>query len=78
MIYKERNYSIFIFVYLNKAQFWSSHRGSVEMNPTRIHKDAGSIPGPTQLRLRIWRCHELWCRWQMRLRSHVAVAVAVV
>ena len=26
----------------------------------------------------IWRCHELWCRSQTRLRSHVAVAVAAV
>ena len=25
--------------------------------------------------LRIWRCHELWCRSQMRLGSRVAVAV---
>ena len=25
--------------------------------------------------LRIWRCHELWCRSQMRLRSQLAVAV---
>ena len=27
--------------------------------------------------LRIWCCHELWCRSQMQLRSGVAVAVAV-
>ena len=27
--------------------------------------------------LRIWGCCELWCRLQMRLGSHVAVAVAV-
>ena len=26
--------------------------------------------------LRIWYCHELWCRLQLRLRSGVAVAVA--
>ena len=25
--------------------------------------------------LRIWRCHELWCRLQTQLRSGVAVAV---
>ena len=25
--------------------------------------------------LRIWHCHELWCRLQMRLRFHVAVAL---
>ena len=28
--------------------------------------------------LMIWRCHELWCRSQMRLGSCVAGAVAVV
>ena len=28
--------------------------------------------------LRIPRCHELWYRWQMPLRSHVAVAIAQV
>ena len=28
--------------------------------------------------LRIGCCHELWCRLQMRLRSRVAMAVAVV
>ena len=27
--------------------------------------------------LRIWRCRELWWRPQIRLRSHVAVAVGV-
>ena len=26
--------------------------------------------------LRIWCCHELWCRSLMQFRSHVAVAVA--
>ena len=26
--------------------------------------------------LRIWRCRELWCRSQMRLRSGVAMALA--
>ena len=26
--------------------------------------------------LRIWHCHELWCRLQTQLRSHVALAVA--
>ena len=28
--------------------------------------------------LRIRHCHELWCRSQMQLRSHVAVAVALI
>ena len=27
--------------------------------------------------LRIWRCHELWCRSKMWLKSSVAVVVAV-
>ena len=27
--------------------------------------------------LRIWHCHEQWCRLQMRLRSCIAVTVAV-
>ena len=31
-----------------KTQTWSSHCGSVVMNPTRIHEDAGSIPGLIQ------------------------------
>ena len=40
------------------------------MNPTRIHEDA-SLGG-----LRTPCCRELWCRSQMHLRSHVAVASA--
>ena len=42
-------------------------------NLTSIHEDAGSILASFS-RLRI-RCHELWCRSQMWLRSCVAVAV---
>ena len=28
-----------------KMDKWSSHRGAAEMNPTRNHEVAGSIPG---------------------------------
>ena len=35
----------------------SSHYGAVEMNPTRIHEDAGSIPASLS-RLRIQRYHD--------------------
>ena len=41
-------------------------------NPTRVQSLA-SFSG-----LRIQRCHELWCRSQMRLGSGVAVAVAPI
>ena len=31
--------------YYNKDMIQSSHCGTEETNPTRIHEDAGSIPG---------------------------------
>ena len=37
-----------------------------------VHEDADLIPGS-----RIWRGYKLWYRWQMQLRSGIAVAVAV-
>ena len=52
----------------------SSHHGSVVTNPTSVHEDAGLILTPFS-GLRIPCCHELWCMWQMRLRSGVAMAV---
>ena len=42
----------------------------MKANLTNINEDVGSIPG-----LRIQRCLELWCRSQMQLGSHIAVAV---
>ena len=46
----------------------------MEMNPTSIHEDVGSIPGPTS-GLRIQLC-ELLCRSQTQLGSGISVAVA--
>ena len=43
-------------------------------NPTNIHEDADLIPGLSGLRIRC-SC-KLWHRFQMRLGSGVAVAVA--
>ena len=46
----------------------------METNLTSIHADTGSIPGLALSGLRIQHCRELWCRSQVRLGSHVAVA----
>ena len=42
---------------------------------TRNHEVAGSIPDLAQWANDLWRCRELWCRSQLRLRSDMAVAV---
>ena len=43
-------------------------------NPASILKDVRLILGLTQW-VRIWHCHELWCRLQTWLSSGIAVAV---
>ena len=43
-------------------------------NPTGIHEDSGMILASLS-GLKICHCCELWCRSQMWLGSHVAVAV---
>ena len=53
-----------------KSESRSSRHGAVEMNLTRNHEVAGSIPG-----VKRQPCHELWCRSQAQLGSDVAVAV---
>ena len=44
-------------------------------NPTRNHEVAGSVPALAQWVNDLVRCRELWCRLQMWIGSHVAVAV---
>ena len=43
-------------------------------NQTSVHENVGSIPGLTQW---IWHSLMLWYKFQMRLGSGVAVAMAV-
>ena len=52
-----------------------SHCGLGETNltiPMRIQVQSLALFS----QLKIWHCHELWCRWQKKLGSGVAVAVA--
>ena len=44
-------------------------------NPTRNREVEGSIPDLAQWVKDLAFCRELWCRSQMRLHSHVAMAV---
>ena len=44
-----REHDVYIFIFLSQDGFgWNSPCGSVIMNLTSIHEDAGLIPGPTQ------------------------------
>ena len=59
---------------IKKKIFGSSHCGSVVMNLASIREDVVLIPGLTPwVGDLVWP--ELWCRSQMWLGSHVAVAV---
>ena len=55
---------------------WSSCCGTVEMNPISIREEwvqsLASLSGRG-----IQHCHKLWYMLQVRLGSHIAVAVAV-
>jgi len=57
-----------------KSHQGSSGCGSVVMNLASIHEyvvqSLASFSG-----LRIWHCHELWCRSKMQLKSDIAVTV---
>ena len=50
---------------------WSSRHGAPETKPTSNHEVVCSIPGLTQW-VKDLNCHELWCRSQTWLRSHIA------
>ena len=52
----------------------SSHCGSAVTSLTSIHEDSGSIPGLAQW-VKNPVFYEQWCRWQMWLRSRIAVTV---
>ena len=58
------------------VDYTTSLHGTVEMNPTSIHEDLGVLSMALLSGLRIPRCCELWYRWQMRLGSGLAMAVA--
>ena len=40
--------AVVVVVFVNMKDFWSSHRGAAETNPTRNHELVGSIPDLTQ------------------------------
>ena len=59
---------------LKTSKTESSCHGLAVMTPTRIHEDQVQFL-PSLMGLRIWHGREVWCRSQMQLRSHVAVAI---
>ena len=59
---------------LKETRKGSSCHGPAVTNLTRIHEDAGLIPGLAQW-IKDQYCQELWCSFQMRLRPCVAGAV---
>ena len=54
----------------------NSRCGAAKTNLTSIHEDVGLIPASLS-GLVIWHCQEVWCMTQIRLRSHISVAVAL-
>jgi len=60
-----------------KIKHWgSSCHGSAETKGIQLGTMRLQVQSLASLtELRIWHCHELWCRLQMQLRSRVAVAV---
>ena len=70
-----QKYTILLILHHKYVRNGSPRRNTAEKNPTRNHEVAvrslASLSG-----LRIWSCHELWCKSQTPLRSYVAVAVA--
>ena len=52
-------------------KYRSSHCGTEERNLTRNHEVVGLIPGLSGLR--VWHCHELWCRSQTWLRADLVL-----
>jgi len=74
IIYNNVKHDYVIALSLKTKQNRSSHCGSVEMNLTSIHEDAGLIPALLS-GLRIQGCCKLWCRLQTWFGSGVTVAV---
>ena len=63
-----------LLIFIFNQSLWVSPDGAVEMNPTRSHEVAGTIPGLSQW-VKVSCCRALWCRLQMQLGSCIAVSV---